>query len=82
MLGLKFSDPHHSDEHASKKSRQAQANQEDANTAYYIIVTEHEALKVEITTLIEACSLLKLWLELHIPRIEDGNNFGVSVKVH
>jgi hypothetical protein len=26
-------------------------------------------------------SSIKLWIELNIPRIEDGNNFGVSVQV-
>jgi len=24
---------------------------------------------------------LKLWIELKIPKIEDGNNFGVSIQV-
>lgn len=74
MLALRLDDPSHAGKHALDH---AHADRD----VYCIIVAENEALKVEITTLIEACSLLKLWLELHIPRIEDGNNFGVSVQV-
>ncbi|XP_065897186.1 proteasome activator complex subunit 3-like [Dysidea avara] len=37
-------------------------------------------LKPHIITLIEKCAELKLWIELKIPKIEDGNNFGVSIQ--
>eukprot|EP00121_Abeoforma_whisleri_P002313 Awhi_evm1s2070 len=35
---------------------------------------------MEILQLIEFCNALKIWIQLNIPRIEDGNNFGVSIQ--
>uniref|UniRef100_A0A672KWZ6 Proteasome activator complex subunit 3 n=1 Tax=Sinocyclocheilus grahami TaxID=75366 RepID=A0A672KWZ6_SINGR len=40
-----------------------------------------EKVKPEIRTLIEKCNTVKMWVQLLIPRIEDGNNFGVSIQV-
>ena len=37
-------------------------------------------VKPHILSLIQQLNTLKLWIELLIPRIEDGNNFGVSVQ--
>eukprot|EP00731_Ephydatia_muelleri_P034777 Em0076g10a len=37
-------------------------------------------LKPEIVECIDKCNLIKLWVELLIPKIEDGNNFGVGVQ--
>lgn len=28
----------------------------------------------------EMCNTIKVWIQLNIPRIEDGNNFGVSIQ--
>nr|XP_040045730.1 proteasome activator complex subunit 3-like isoform X2 [Gasterosteus aculeatus aculeatus] len=39
-----------------------------------------ERVKPEIRTLIEKCNTVKMWVQLLIPRIEDGNNFGVSIQ--
>jgi len=30
---------------------------------------------------IEQLNSVKMWIQLNIPRIEDGNNFGVSIQV-
>ena len=39
-----------------------------------------EKVKPEIWLLIEKCNTVKMWVQLLIPRIEDGNNFGVSIQ--
>lgn len=39
-----------------------------------------ELLKPKIQTLMEKCNTVKMWIQLLIPRIEDGNNFGVSIQ--
>ncbi|XP_076800085.1 proteasome activator complex subunit 3-like [Clavelina lepadiformis] len=39
-----------------------------------------ERLKPEIVTLLEAVNTLRMWIILLIPKIEDGNNFGVEVQ--
>lgn len=38
-----------------------------------------EAIKPEIVCLLEAINTLRVWVILLIPKIEDGNNFGVEV---
>ncbi len=30
--------------------------------------------------LVEAINTVKMWIQLNVPRIEDGNNFGVSIQ--
>ena len=39
-------------------------------------------IKPKIVELVESANLLKMWVTFLIPRIEDGNNFGVSVQVY
>jgi len=39
-----------------------------------------DILKPEFKDVIEACEKIKMWISLLIPRIEDGNNFGVSIQ--
>eukprot|EP00947_MAST-08B_sp_MAST-8B-sp1_P002584 g2584.t1 len=39
-----------------------------------------EVLKSEVVQLIDMLGTLKLWVSLNVPRIEDGNNFGVVVQ--
>jgi len=39
-----------------------------------------DLLKPKIQTLMEKCNTVKMWIQLLIPRIEDGNNFGVSIQ--
>ncbi|XP_036985346.2 proteasome activator complex subunit 1 isoform X1 [Artibeus jamaicensis] len=44
------------------------------------IVILLQRLKPEIKDVIEQLNLVTTWLQLQIPRIEDGNNFGVAVQ--
>jgi proteasome activator subunit 3 (PA28 gamma) len=39
-----------------------------------------DVMKPEIKDVIQACELIKMWISLLIPRIEDGNNFGVGIQ--
>ncbi|XP_062826115.1 proteasome activator complex subunit 3-like [Anolis carolinensis] len=39
-----------------------------------------EKVKPEIRLLMEKCNVVKLWVQLSIPKIEGGNSFGVSVQ--
>ncbi|KAM5235655.1 proteasome activator complex subunit 1 isoform 2-T2 [Ctenodactylus gundi] len=45
------------------------------------IVLLLQRLKPEIKDVIEQLNLVTTWLQLQIPRIEDGNNFGVAVQL-
>lgn len=36
--------------------------------------------KAEISTLKEKINTLSLWMQLQVPKVEDGNNFGVAVQ--
>lgn len=49
-------------------------------TIYDTILREQELFKAKLVDFISYCSVLKMWLQLQVPRIEDGNNFGVSVQ--
>ncbi|XP_066156611.1 proteasome activator complex subunit 3 [Euwallacea fornicatus] len=39
-----------------------------------------EVVKPHIRKLVEDSNLMKMWISFMIPKIEDGNNFGVSVQ--
>lgn len=44
------------------------------------IVELIEMVKPRVMKLVEDANLLKMWILFLIPRIEDGNNFGVSIQ--
>ncbi|KNC72720.1 hypothetical protein SARC_14719, partial [Sphaeroforma arctica JP610] len=45
-----------------------------------LVISLLKVLKMEILQLVEFCNTVKIWIQLNIPRIEDGNNFGVSIQ--
>jgi len=45
-----------------------------------LIVESIEILRAELLAMVSNVDTVKLWIQLNIPRIEDGNNFGVSVQ--
>ena len=58
---------------------------EDAAATEYlpsnaVIVESIELLKKELISMVEIVGTIKLWIQLNIPKIEDGNNFGVSIQ--
>ncbi|KAH9035075.1 proteasome activator pa28 REG alpha/beta subunit [Lactarius hengduanensis] len=44
------------------------------------IASVHETLKKECEQLIELTDKVKLWINLTMPKIEDGDNFGVLIR--
>jgi len=44
------------------------------------LVAVHETLKKECEQLIELTDKIKLWINLTMPKIEDGDNFGVQIQ--
>jgi len=40
----------------------------------------HEEIKKQSAQLSESCDKVKLWVNLTMPKIEDGDNFGVSIQ--
>ncbi|OON21591.1 proteasome activator pa28 beta subunit [Opisthorchis viverrini] len=45
-----------------------------------IMEQAYMSVRPYIIQLIEDTQILRMWVQLNIPRIEDGNNFGVSVQ--
>jgi hypothetical protein len=44
------------------------------------IIAGIELLKAEYNELIDMIGVVKIWIQLNIPKIEDGGNFGVSIQ--
>ncbi|KAK9501675.1 hypothetical protein O3M35_012357 [Rhynocoris fuscipes] len=45
-----------------------------------VLMSVIRTVKPHIKQLVEDANLLKMWISFMIPKIEDGNNFGVSVQ--
>jgi len=63
----------------------------DANPSNYVVYSQlihanahvrkvHLELKKEFEELIDLCDKVKLWVNLTMPKIEDGDNFGVQIQ--
>ncbi|XP_061431883.1 proteasome activator complex subunit 3 isoform X2 [Lethenteron reissneri] len=79
------------DNHQGKKRKIAAEEDQCEGTKVYAflngmvqsnpkLVALIERIKPEIRTLMDKCNTVKMWIQLMIPKIEDGNNFGVSVQ--
>jgi len=44
------------------------------------IIALIDEIKPDISELMERCATIRIWITLLIPKIEDGNNFGVGVQ--
>eukprot|EP01105_Mastigella_eilhardi_P006322 TRINITY_DN17935_c0_g1_i1.p1 TRINITY_DN17935_c0_g1~~TRINITY_DN17935_c0_g1_i1.p1 ORF type:complete len:252 (-),score=85.27 TRINITY_DN17935_c0_g1_i1:7-684(-) len=44
------------------------------------ILAVHELIKKETIDMIEILELLKAWIQFNVPRLEEGDNFGVDVQ--
>ncbi|EAL64862.1 proteasome activator complex subunit 3 [Dictyostelium discoideum AX4] len=53
---------------------------EDLIKTNRVIMETHQKFKKAYIELIETFSVIRGWISLNIPRIEDGNNFGVDVQ--
>ncbi|EPR63288.1 putative subunit of proteaseome activator complex [Toxoplasma gondii GAB2-2007-GAL-DOM2] len=60
---------------------------DDGRMCYTHIMPRHgqiceqlEQLKRDAAELVETLGQVKLWIQLNVPRIEDGNNFGVGIQ--
>lgn len=44
------------------------------------VLKQQAIVKKEIQDCLEMLSKVKIWIQLNIPKVEDGNNFGVSIQ--
>ncbi|RDX51862.1 proteasome activator pa28 REG alpha/beta subunit [Lentinus brumalis] len=71
--------PTSSAEHESKKHYRHVKNPAHMVSNKHNIAI-HEQLKRECEILAELCDKVKLWINLSMPKIEDGDNFGVQIQ--
>lgn len=45
-----------------------------------VLLATIKLIKQHLLEFIEITTTIKIWIQLHIPRIEDGNNFGVGIQ--
>jgi len=46
------------------------------------ILKLQDIIREECTQLTDSCDKVRLWVNLTMPKIEDGNNFGVEIQEH
>jgi len=66
------------DEPPAKRSRTISISDEIKSNE--ILLELIDELKPEVSSLMEHSANIRIWITLHVPKIEDGNNFGVSVQ--
>ncbi|UKK01563.2 subunit of proteaseome activator complex [Theileria orientalis] len=64
----------------SKRTKRVHEETNQVLPSHKQIFLELEQIKLEASELIEIITNIKLWIQLNIPRIEDGNNFGVGIQ--
>ncbi|XP_072387462.1 proteasome activator complex subunit 3 isoform X1 [Diabrotica undecimpunctata] len=80
----------HSDQPVAKKAKLDPSLNQDGTKVMILptgvvstnknIVELIEQVKPHIRKLVEDSNLIKMWISFMIPKIEDGNNFGVSIQ--
>ena len=65
---------------SGETSRSSKEREHKVFGANEYIVALVDKIKPELITLLEAVNTLRMWVVLLIPKIEDGNNFGVEVE--
>ncbi|XP_019873379.1 proteasome activator complex subunit 3-like isoform X2 [Aethina tumida] len=80
----------HSDSPPSKKTKYDNSISQTGNKVQILptgsvptnknLVELVESVKPHIRRLVEDSNLMKMWISFMIPKIEDGNNFGVSIQ--
>jgi len=76
----------------TNKKRKIDEENETKTESKPIVYTDHteschphlfkciDFLKNEIEEVVSLCNTVKIYIQLNIPKIEDGNNFGVSIQ--
>lgn len=52
----------------------------DSDELFAFAMIKYEKLEAEMILIARLMSEIRLWISLRVPRIEDGNNFGVSIQ--
>jgi len=74
-------------EEGDAKSKKRKINDSSSSAPSHPVIPTNKVilemlglLKKEVLELIETINTVKIWIQLNIPKIEDGNNFGVSIQ--
>jgi len=61
-------------------SNGSEVNKKTKVSSNIVIMETMKIVKKEVIEFIDLLNIVKIWIQLNIPRIEDGNNFGVGVQ--
>lgn len=72
------------DEYRSKRKKksldEAQDDFQMQTPVHKQILEKLQNIKNEVADFTEMMGIIRLWIQLNVPRIEDGNNFGVGIQ--